>query len=186
MISGTRSPHEHKAGRTPYLGGSFLVLPFNSPSRTKHSAAATMDSWFDRGAQPGMRLGFSLVAFFILPSSGKICFTAGGSTAPIVCTPHGRVSFALLHSCTLRTKSVSQLEWNQPVPHSFPKQPGVALSRQKFPVRVRYGSQATIPLSRRGSRQSRLLCVPPRTRCLRAVLYSGGRVLSRCGQVWSG
>jgi hypothetical protein len=130
MISGTRSPHENKAGRRPYLGGSFLVLPFNSPRRTKLSAVATMDSWFDRGAQPGMRLGFSLVAFFIWPS---IYFTAGGSTAP-----------------------------------------------------VRYGSQATIHLSRRGSRQSRLLCVPPRTQCLRAVLYSGGRVLSRCGQVWSG
>jgi hypothetical protein len=57
------------------------VLPFNSPSRTKLSAVATMDSSFDRGGQPGKRLASSLMAFFILPRSGKICVTAGSGVA---------------------------------------------------------------------------------------------------------
>ena len=101
------------------------MLPFNGPSRTKVSAVATMDSSFDRGGQPGMRLASS-------------------------------------------------------------KQPDVTLSSHKFPVRVRHESQATIHGSRRGGHPSRLLCLPPRTERLRAVLYSRVRVLIRCGQVWSG
>ena len=60
-------------------GWSFFGLSFSSPSRTRLSAVATMDSSFERGDQPSRRLAFSLVAFFILPSSGRICFTAGST-----------------------------------------------------------------------------------------------------------
>ena len=42
---------------------------------------ATTDSSFERGVQPSMRLAFWLVPFFGLPSSGRICFTAGSRSA---------------------------------------------------------------------------------------------------------
>jgi len=42
-----------------------------SPSRTKLSAAVTMDSSFERGVQPSTSLAFSLVEFLTLPSSGS-------------------------------------------------------------------------------------------------------------------
>ncbi len=47
----------------------------SNPRRIKLSAVATMESSFDCGAQPSMRLAFSLVAFLNLPSSGTICRT---------------------------------------------------------------------------------------------------------------
>ena len=68
------------SGRTSHVV-DFFGLSFKSPSRTKLSAVATMESSFERGAQPSMRLAFSLVAFRILPSSGRICFTAGSRHA---------------------------------------------------------------------------------------------------------
>src|SRR6267378_8412590 len=46
------------------------------PNRSKLSAQATMHASFERGVQPSTRVAFSLVEFFILPSSGRICFTA--------------------------------------------------------------------------------------------------------------
>ena len=50
----------------------FFGLFFSSPSRSRLSAVSTMDSSLERGVQPNMRLAFSLVAFFILPSWGRI------------------------------------------------------------------------------------------------------------------
>ena len=44
------------------------------------SAVATSASSRDRGAQPSMRRAFSLVAFFVLPSSGTICRTDGSAS----------------------------------------------------------------------------------------------------------
>src|SRR5689334_11396370 len=58
-------------------GGYF----FRSPSRTRLSAVATMASSGERGAQPSRRLAFSPVAFLLLPSSGRICLTAGSRSA---------------------------------------------------------------------------------------------------------
>ena len=75
-------------GRPIPVGGSsasnyaaFFALSFNSPNRTKLSAVATTASSFERGAQPNIRLAFSLVAFFLFPSSGRISFIAGSRIA---------------------------------------------------------------------------------------------------------
>src|ERR1700681_1697582 len=51
---------------------ALFELSFSSLSRTRLSAVATIASSFGRGAQPSRRLAFSLVAFFTLPSSGRI------------------------------------------------------------------------------------------------------------------
>src|SRR5258708_14912752 len=60
---------------------AFFGLSFRRPSRTRLSAVATRASSFEYGAQPSTRLAFSLVAFFTLPSSGTINFTAGSRMA---------------------------------------------------------------------------------------------------------
>ncbi len=64
----------------PYLA-AFFGLSFRRPSRTRLSAVATIASSFDRGTQPSKRLAFSLVAFFTLPTSGRISFMAGSRSA---------------------------------------------------------------------------------------------------------
>jgi hypothetical protein len=49
---------------------AFPGLSLRNPSRTKLSAAATMDSSLERAAQPSTRLAFSLVEFFITGVEG--------------------------------------------------------------------------------------------------------------------
>src|SRR4030095_9578388 len=54
---------------------------FTSPSRSRLSAVATIESSTERGVQFSMCLAFSLVAFFFFPSSGRICRTDGSASA---------------------------------------------------------------------------------------------------------
>jgi hypothetical protein len=167
------------------------VLPFNSPSRTKLSAVATMDCSFDQRRPARHALGLFVDGVLHFAEVGQDLLhrriTHRGDThRPLAMSRIDMKPPATARNRSPLPEGESWQARNQPRPHSFPKQPDVTLSGQKFPVRVHHGSQATIHGSRRGGHPSRLLCLPPRTERLRAVRYSCVRVLIRCGQVWSG
>ena len=60
-------------GRCRVPPSSTKLYGFRSPNRIKLSAVAMRASSFERGVQPRTRLAFSLVAFLILPISGRSC-----------------------------------------------------------------------------------------------------------------
>jgi hypothetical protein len=113
------------------------VLPFNSPSRTKLSAVATMDCSFDQRRPARHALGLFVDGVLHFAEVGQDLLhrriTHRGDThRPLAMSRIDMKPPATARNRSPLPEGESWQARNQPRPHSFPKQPDVTLSGQKI------------------------------------------------------